>query len=75
MLSPYTYPNRLASLVMANDAGTNNNSDTYAGDVFEEITGVAPTNPSGIAFPGLTGDMRQRGQPACIPVKDTTGCR
>lgn len=51
------------------------NSNTYAGDVFEEITGIGPTNPSGIAFPGLTGDMRQRGQPPCIPVKDTTGCR
>lgn len=53
----------------------NNNSNTYAGDVFEEITGIAPTNPSGVSFPGLTGDMRQRDQPVCIPVKDTTGCR
>lgn len=53
-----------------------NNSNTYAGDVFEEVAGREPaTNRTDIAFPGLTNDMQARTQPRCIPVKDTTGCQ
>jgi uncharacterized protein RhaS with RHS repeats len=51
-----------------------NNSNTYAGDLFEALTNVEPQNNTGISFPGLNSDLKVSTPPPCIPVKDTTGC-
>ena len=55
------------------------NSNTYAGDAFNMITGREINNNSGMSFPGLNMNLFPR-PPApppvpCLPLKDWTGCR
>jgi uncharacterized protein RhaS with RHS repeats len=49
------------------------NSNTYAGDAYEMLTGQEPENNSEISFPGLPGDLFPP-PPPCFELKDTTSC-
>jgi uncharacterized protein RhaS with RHS repeats len=52
-----------------------NNSNTYAGDVFEMLTGREPVNRSSIELPGLTGsDLMRRGGQCNPALPGYTGC-
>jgi hypothetical protein len=39
------------------------NSNTYAGDLYENLTGDAPSNNTTVTYPGLTGDLPRQPPP------------
>lgn len=39
------------------------NSNTYAGDLYENLTGDAPTNNTAVSYPGLKGDLPRQPPP------------
>jgi hypothetical protein len=49
------------------------NSNTFAGDLFRELTGEDPEEHSPLVFPGLEDNLFTPSGP-CLPVKDWTGC-
>ena len=52
-----------------------NNSNTYAGDAFQMLTGRDPRNSTDLYFSDLTGsDVLTQQQAQCVSVKDMPPC-